>query len=669
VALGQQQQFTATVSGASNSAVTWSVLGGASNGAISNTGLYTPPGAVPNPAQVTVQATSQADATKFGQAVVTLTSASTAAVTVSPANADVETFTAQQFNAMVNGQASTAVTWQVNGVTGGNPTVGQISSSGFYVAPHAISNTIIPKNAAPVTVQITAISTANASNFGNATVTLTLPNQNAQNAPVVLGSSGGNVRDSTTNKGMITCCGGTLGSLVSRGGTKYILSNNHVLARSDAATAGESIIEPSLIDTGSCTSSGALPVATLTQFFDFIKSPGNRIDAAIAAVDSGAVNPNGNIYLIGDTLDGNGVPLPGAPKAGTGIAGTVGMGVAKSGRTTGLTCSTISATDVATVVTYTANCDGSGSSFPVNYSNQISINGGDFSGGGDSGSLVVSQTTADPVALLYAGSDTDTVANPVGDVLNFFSSGSSPMTFVGGGAHKVAGCTGPFAHSGTSTVIPQAMSSTVPAEAIKRVAALRDTHAPDLMARPEMRAVGIGASFDNPREPAVVLFVARGTGSKNLPAQIEGVRTRIVESDSDEVGGALTAEESMDREMRMPARANFRPVSEAEKLRAKTVHSAHVSELLGKPGIQGVGITSSADAPGEAALMIFVIRGVPHDPIPAMIDGIRTRVRESSRFKAGVDALPHRGCRVPVSPFPATKSATKVGVVSLPAKP
>jgi hypothetical protein len=48
-----------------------------------------------------------------------------------------------------------------------------------------------------------------------------------------------------------------------------------------------------------------------------------------------------------------------------------------------------------------------------------------------------------------------------------------------------------------------------------------------------------------------------------------------------------------------------------------------------------VGITSSADAPGEAALMIFVIRDVPRNPIPQFVDGVRTRVRESSRFKAG----------------------------------
>ena len=49
------------------------------------------------------------------------------------------------------------------------------------------------------------------------------------------------------------------------------------------------------------------------------------------------------------------------------------------------------------------------------------------------------------------------------------------------------------------------------------------------------------------------------------------------------------------------------PLQQGEYLRAKTVHSAHVTELLKQPGILGVGITSSVDAPGEAALLIYVI--------------------------------------------------------------
>jgi hypothetical protein len=45
-----------------------------------------------------------------------------------------------------------------------------------------------------------------------------------------------------------------------------------------------------------------------------------------------------------------------------------------------------------------------------------------------------------------------------------------------------------------------------------------------------------------------------------------------------------------------------------------------------------VGITSSADAPGEAALLVVFVRGMAHDPVPAAIDGLRTRVRETSRI-------------------------------------
>jgi hypothetical protein len=82
--------------------------------------------------------------------------------------------------------------------------------------------------------------------------------------------------------------------------------------------------------------------------------------------------------------------------------------------------------------------------------------------------------------------------------------------------------------------------------------------------------------------------------------------------------------------------------------RAKVVHAAHAKDLMSQPGVQGVGITSSVDSPGEAALMIFVIRGVAHPPIAPVIDGLRTRVREGSRFRAGNRGLESgRACRLP----------------------
>jgi hypothetical protein len=53
-----------------------------------------------------------------------------------------------------------------------------------------------------------------------------------------------------------------------------------------------------------------------------------------------------------------------------------------------------------------------------------------------------------------------------------------------------------------------------------------------------------------------------------------------------------------------------------------------------RPDIQAVGITSSTDSPGEAALLVVVVKGMTHEPIPVAIDGVRTRVRETGRFHA-----------------------------------
>src|SRR5215831_7852953 len=83
----------------------------------------------------------------------------------------------------------------------------------------------------------------------------------SQTLPVKMGTTGGNSTDSTTSGSKITCCSGTLGSLVTRGGLFFILSNNHVLDKSDHGTAGDPITQPGLVD-NNCNS-GAL-VGNLT---------------------------------------------------------------------------------------------------------------------------------------------------------------------------------------------------------------------------------------------------------------------------------------------------------------------------------------------------------------------------------------------------------------------
>ena len=666
VAVSKTLTFTATVTGTTNTTVTWSVSGGASNGTISSAGVYTAPATVPNPAKVTVIATSQADPTKSGSATVTVVSSATGiVVSVQPVTASVSDFRTQQFTAAVNGTTNTAVTWQVNGATGGSQKFGFISSTGLFVAPSAVpTKSDSQGNTITTTLQITAVSQADATASGTSTVTIVPDNANAEPVPVELGSSGGNAKDFVNNaaKNTITCCGGTLGALVTRGGVQYILSANHILARSDAATVGDAIVQPGLIDTPTCTTAGTTTVANLSQFSNLQANPSLNVDAAIAQAVAGKVDPAGKIIYLGSTVDSNGVPVTDAPQGGTGLPASsvaVGRPVAKSGRSTGLTCSTIEATNISTSVDYTVNCDGTGTKFTTNYTNQIGVIGGDFSGEGDSGSLIVTQDTASPVALLYAGSNTDTVGNPVADVLNFFGNNA---TFVGGGAHAVVGCTLPTAPQSAKTVVPSLLA----AQVIQKATSTRDLHSPELLAYPEVQAVGVGQSYDNPKEAAILFFVTQGESRTNLPAQVDGVRTRVIEQPLFAKRGAISAEDSAMLEKSVAAPQLVYTVSDAEMVRAKVVHTAHVEALMKQAGVQGVGIGSSVDSPGEAALMIFTIQGVPQDPIPAAIDGLRTRVRESTRFRAGtVGSEVQPACKL----APAKASAIKSGAASPTTKP
>src|SRR5215468_3190471 len=85
-------------------------------------------------------------------------------VTVTPASATVSPGATKQFIASVTGTTNTAVTWQVNGMSGGNATVGTISATGLYTAPSSIPN--------PATVTVAAVSAANSADSGSASVTV-----------------------------------------------------------------------------------------------------------------------------------------------------------------------------------------------------------------------------------------------------------------------------------------------------------------------------------------------------------------------------------------------------------------------------------------------------------------------------------------------------------------
>ena len=94
-----------------------------------------------------------------------------------------------------------------------------------------------------------------------------------------------------------------------------------------------------------------------------------------------------------------------------------------AGRTTRLTRSTISGLNATVSVAYDNECAG-GEAFVKTFTGQILIanRASKFLAGGDSGSLMVQDVATNPraVGLLFAGSSSIAVANPIGQVLLFF---------------------------------------------------------------------------------------------------------------------------------------------------------------------------------------------------------------------------------------------------------
>jgi hypothetical protein len=168
VVTAAKKQFTASVTNTSTTTVTWSVNGVAGGdatvGTVSNTGLYTAPAALPSPATVTVRATSVADPAISAQAIVTVQAPPAPIVTVTPASASLNTGTTKQFSASVTGATSTAVTWSVNAIAGGNATFGTISVTGLYTAPGAVPTP------ASVTIRATSVASPTASAAASLTI-------------------------------------------------------------------------------------------------------------------------------------------------------------------------------------------------------------------------------------------------------------------------------------------------------------------------------------------------------------------------------------------------------------------------------------------------------------------------------------------------------------------
>lgn len=212
--------------------------------------------------------------------------------------------------------------------------------------------------------------------------------------PVPIGVSIGNINE---------CAAGTLGCAVEKSGKRYILTNNHVIARENKAAIGEAIVQPGRYDNKPlCALKTTDIIGNLAEFqpIVFSTTANNVIDAAIATTTPSNVSVSTLPTYYGTPIS-------------TIVAPAIGMSIMKVGRTTTQTTGTITGINVTINVGY--------SSGTARFVNQI-MTSKSFSKSGDSGSIVVTNPGKNPVGLLFAGaSDGTTFCNPISDVLQKFS--------------------------------------------------------------------------------------------------------------------------------------------------------------------------------------------------------------------------------------------------------
>lgn len=213
--------------------------------------------------------------------------------------------------------------------------------------------------------------------------------------PVPIGVSVGNINE---------CSSGTIGCAVEAEGKRYILSNNHVLARENNASPGEDIVQPGTYDNKPpCTSKPQDNIGYLHAWVDIdFSDRNNEIDAAIAlsSTDDLACWTYTSSY-----------GLPGS----TAQEETLGMSLQKVGRTTGRTTGTVTGINATVTVSYGSRL--------ATFVDQIQISGKRVAKSGDSGSLfVTNDDDKNPVGLLFAGNTRGTMvwANQIVPVLNHF---------------------------------------------------------------------------------------------------------------------------------------------------------------------------------------------------------------------------------------------------------
>jgi hypothetical protein len=648
---GTNQLSARSASGASAS-VTWSIVGGQNDasfgqGTISANGAYTPPPLLSrDQVQVQVMATSKGDPTATASYLLTVTPGFVQVLT--PETASLAPGGTVQVTGEIAEVNSGSIQWSLATTPGGEidpgdsyGSVGETrcyhssrsytSCTATYTAPRALptgSPSVFvvglaagnPRSAAALHILL------NGAGFSSSG----LQNQSAQTGYIEMGSSGGNANDYDSKKDsggkeyVNDCCGGTLGALVAdRNSDLFILSNNHVLAESDQARSGDTIVQPALVDLN-CNPQAGRTVGSL-RYVVPLQSSQSNVDAALAAATP-AVDSSGAILQLGPSI--NGVLSPGAPAAGTGEALTAGvlnqLRVVKSGRTTGLTCSTVNTVNLSVQVDYYYDCAETKPYYTKTYVNQIGMPGASFADSGDSGALVLDAGNAQPVGLFFASGADDSnhgfsVANPIQDVLSELDqAGHTDGLQIAGGAPHPVTCSNYDEHTApvTRNVSPAQMSAAK--SAVESAAAL--------LSRPDNAILGVatGQSLDSPGEAAVIVYVDKNKPGIAIPKAIQGVRTLVIPTDA--------ATMSAGTEPTTLPQVEGIHLS-ADVLRAAAaVQRQFAPRLMADPAFFGVGVTQSYDNPAEAALLVLVDLTKTPQSMPDLAGGLRLRYLRVNRL-------------------------------------
>jgi hypothetical protein len=675
-------RYSATLADGEPANVEWSVSGGdprAGAGSISRDGVYTPPSYLTRDA-----VTIEVSAVLAGRSNLSAPQSEIKTLTVTPGF--LQPLTPGNLSLGPNGTVTISGSMTEVGGSGAirfglaSDPAGTPSNAGTLSSPHCLRGSVEGSNPAYTVCSVTYTAPASiaasssvyilGSVASNPTLSWTRillnsagisSNPAAHQArlavPVQLGSSSGSNVDYDANLGQLTdCCGGTLGALAPGRKRESVCVKQQPRLRPQRSVASRRNHRSAGAHRQRLHPVWCWPRHHACGNLDRLSGP-QFARRRMWTPRSPALLP---AWLTqreaSSNLAQNSPTAPSPPhrqayhrQRGKGESAALGMMVAKSGRTTGLTCAAVSAIDVDVVVDYFTDCAETNHSITKTFTNQIAISGTNFSDAGDSGALVVDTANAEPVGLFFAGA-TDSngvehaIASPAADVLASLDTqvpetGSpASYTFVGGADHPVS-CLSYDGTAGSPDEKSAEKAGSPALTAMERERAEAALVQAQLLVNPSNGIVraGIVASRDRPGAGAVAFYLeatANPPAAAAIPASVGGVPTLVLPATSPVEPATL------------PITFQPRAVSLNQALAAKQKIAAVL--LKSNPAIFGVGVGQSLDNPSDAAVMLFVDRKKSPGALPESLDGVRVRIVLMDRFHVtrahGTSARTASGC-------------------------